>query len=539
MRKGCPLVSIFLYTGRLMISKPKHRSRSEFASLNVIVGVGGYAINALLALACRMVFTRFLSQDYLGLASLLTSYLSMLSLVELGIGGAIVYALYRPIAENDEEKIKTLIRFYRNIYFGIGGLIAAVGVASLPFLDVIVGDAGTVGGNLYLIYCIYLFNTASGYFFSYRGVIVIATQRSYITTGLSYLTSYLQNIVQAIVLIATSDFILYLAVQTFFTQLYNVLIFIISGRMFPFLKSRNVDSLPKDERNRLLRDVKALAISKFGGVLVGDTDYIVITFFKGLAVNGLVSNYTLVSGMVSSLMAQVFNSLTASVGNLCVSRDVKKQLETFESINLANFMLFGWFALLVCFTSTDLVVLFFGDSYKMPQEIPLIIALNFYMVGMQDAVWTFKAAKGLFRYGQYLLLLTALINLGLDLLLGYYMGVVGVLVASAIARGLTNTWYDPYAVYKYGFKTSPVRYLKKYLNYLLVIVFCGFVCGVLCSYVELGCIGNLVTKGLICTLVFSLVFFLCFRSTRSFKSLKPMFVSVLNAFWQRVKWSKK
>lgn len=116
------------------------KSRTEYSFLNIFAGVGGYFINTVMGFICRIIFTRCLSADYLGISGLFTNILTMLSLAELGIGSAIVYALYKPLAENDQSKIRALVQFYRKAYIVIGIVVAAIGLAMFPFLNFIVQD---------------------------------------------------------------------------------------------------------------------------------------------------------------------------------------------------------------------------------------------------------------------------------------------------------------------------------------------------------------------------------------------------------------
>ena len=164
----------------------RNRSRTEYSILNIITGLGGYATNTILGLICRMVFTRTLSAEYLGISGLFTNILTMLSLAELGIGSAIVYALYKPLAENNKEKIASLVQFYGKCYRIIGVIVATVGVALMPFLGLLIKEQPAIKESLYLIYAIYLFNTASTYFFSYRSSLIAAAQQNYIVTGINY-----------------------------------------------------------------------------------------------------------------------------------------------------------------------------------------------------------------------------------------------------------------------------------------------------------------------------------------------------------------
>ena len=171
----------------------KKLSRTEYSLLNMVTGIIGYGVNTVIGFVCRIVFVRMLSAEYLGISGLFTNILSMLSLAELGISSAITFALYKPIAEDDEEKISSIMRFYRMAYIFIGIAVAIVGLAILPFLDVIIKDAPDIKENIYLLYLLYLFNTVISYFFSYRQSLLTAMQRQYIVTGYNYIITILST----------------------------------------------------------------------------------------------------------------------------------------------------------------------------------------------------------------------------------------------------------------------------------------------------------------------------------------------------------
>ena len=151
----------------------KKKSRLEYSILNIFTGIWGYILNTILGFICRIVFVRCLSAEYLGISGLFTNILTMLSLAELGIGGAIVYALYRPLAEENKSKIATLVEFYGKAYRIIGIIIGIIGLSLIPFLKIIIRDIPDIKESVYLLYCIYLFNTVIKYFFIYRSSLII------------------------------------------------------------------------------------------------------------------------------------------------------------------------------------------------------------------------------------------------------------------------------------------------------------------------------------------------------------------------------
>lgn len=502
-------------------------SRTENSLLNIATGLGGYIINTLLGLVCRIVFTRTLAADYLGINGLFTNLLSMLSLAELGIGTAIVYALYKPLALDDKEKIASLVKFYGKCYRIIGIIVAVIGLCLLPFLDVLIRETPDIPENLNLIYLLYLFNTSSTYFFSYRSSLLTAAQQHYLVTGLSYIITIIQSIVQIVLLFLTHNYIIYLLIQSFGTLLFNFSISYVAKKRFPCIAAKNIQPLSANERHDLIRNVRALTITKVSGMIVNQTDSIIITYFSGLVTTGLSSNYTLLSNTLNTLLNQLFNGITASIGNHNAIETKEHKLQLFYSVNLANFWLFGWAAIGIFVVSNDLVSLLFGAEYVLSRSISFAIALNFYMVGMQSAIWTYGNTMGLFRQGRYLLLLTAAINLFCSIILGKIFGLFGILIATAISRALTNTWYDPYKVFKYGFFESPWIYFKRYLLYALLLAFTGSICYFICTLITLSTAVNVILKTIICTVVPNAVFLICFYKTEDFSHLKKLAVNAI------------
>lgn len=497
------------------------RSRTEYSLINIFTGIVGYIVNTLLGFVCRIVFVRMLSADYLGINGLFSNILTMFSLAELGISSAIIYALYKPIAEKNEKRIASLMKFYQTAYRIIGSTVAVAGLLMLPFLRFIINTPPAIKENIYLIYLLYLSNSVISYFFSYRASLLTAMQRNYVVVGYSYIITIVQSILQMTFLILTHEYLVYLLIQIVGSITYNIWISWKAGKDYPYIKdTKSITPLTKSEKKFLLKDVKALAIYKITGVLVNNTDNIVVTYFNGLVSVGLTSNYQLFSTTLNTLVQQTFNALTGSVGNLNATSDKEKRYSFFKALNLANFWLYGWGAIGIALVSGDLVSLFYGSDYLMPLEIPIILAVNFYMIGMQQAVYTYKNTLGLFKYGQYILIFTATINLLLDIILGKLLGVFGIYLATAIARVLTNTWYEPWAVYKHGLNVHPIQYFVRYIGFALVLAGTGLICWYLCSFIKYSIIVTVLLKIVICSIVPNGIFILVYRNTEEFQYLR-------------------
>lgn len=513
----------------------KIRSRTEYSLLNIIAGMGGYVMSVILSLFNRMIFTRCMAPAYLGISGLFSNILSVLSLAELGVSSAIVYALYKPLAENDEKKIAALVNLFGKAYRVIGLVIGLLGLTILPFLTKLVGVQPNIAEDVHLIYLVYLFNVASSYFFTYRCTLLVAAQKNYLVTGLNYLFLSIQEIVQAIFIFLQKDFMGYLLIQTVFSIGYYILISYIAVRQYPYIKSKNIPDLPESEKKRLFANIKDLMLYKISGVLVSGTDNIIITYFKGLTVTGLASNYTLLTNTLNSLLCQVFDGVTASVGNHNATENVNKQYEMYKFLNMINFWLFGWAALGIIFCSSDLVSLLFGSEYVLPINIPLILGIGFYLSGVTNVVGTYKHTLGLFHYGRFIQLFTALLNIVFSIFLGQIWGLFGILFATVIARVLTHLWYTPYVVYKYGFKRNPIDAFILYFKYLFILGVAICLCLIILPMISGALIIRIVIKMILCSIIVNCTFSVALAKTLEFSKLKQYFIVFIQIVFTKMR----
>ena len=494
-----------------------NNSRTLNTARNIGTGFVSQGILYLFGVVNRIVFIRCLSAEYLGVNGLFTNILSVLSLAELGIGTAIVFALYKPLADGNQKEISSLMHFYGKAYKAIGCIVAVVGLLLLPFMGIIIGDAPNINENLNAIYLLYLFNTSLSYFFSYKTSLLNADQKNYIITLYSTATTILQNIVQWIVLILTKNFILYLIVQSVFTLLYNILISWYVTKKYKFIDIYKDEKVNPQIKKKLFINIKALIVTKVSGILVNSTDNIIITALQGLVVTGINSNYVLLTSTLNSLLSVIFSGMTGSVGNANSSMDHESRYNLFKGINFLNFWLYGWSTIGFIILSNDIVSFLFGKQYVVDISIVIIMAVNYYTVGMQNAVWTFYNTLGLFRYGQYLGLITGLINIVFSIYFGKLWGLFGILLATFLSRMLTNLWYSPYALFKYGFQKNFLLYCKKYIAYIIILVFTLFINYCLTSFQLESLLVTLVLKLLISILVPNIIFGVIFFRTDEFR----------------------
>ena len=199
------------------------KSRTQNSLKNISTGIMVQIISIIANFVVRDIFIKYLNEEYLGISGLFTNILSVLSLVDLGFGSALVYSMYKPLAEKNNKKLQAIMNLYRRVYIYIGILVGIIGLAIIPFMDYIITDKPNIN-NLILIYIMYLLNSVSSYFIAYKRSILSADQKEYISSHYRYIFIMIRSIVQISVLTIFKSFILYLFVQIICTILENVVI---------------------------------------------------------------------------------------------------------------------------------------------------------------------------------------------------------------------------------------------------------------------------------------------------------------------------
>lgn len=482
----------------------------------------------------RTVFARVLSAEYLGLNGLFSNILSVLSLAELGVGSAIIYSMYKPLADKDEYKLQALMNFYKKIYTSIGLFILVIGVGLTPFLPVFIKEMPDIP-NIKTIYVLYVANSAFTYFFSYKRSFLIADQKKYIDSFYQYSFYLLRNVLQIILLLATRNFLLYLIIQIIVTFIQNATISIRTDRLYPFLKGKNVAVMDKEDTALIVKNTKALVMHKIGSVLVLGTDNLVISKFVGIIEVGLYSNYLLILTALNQAIGMVFQSLTSSIGNLGVTEEGNKNIAVFKAIDLIGYWTVSFAAISLAILFNPFINLWLGAQYLFPTSVVLLIVMNFYFSGRRQSVLTFKDALGLFWNDRYKPLFEAGINLIVSLVLVQFMGIEGVIIGTIVSTLTTCLTVEPHVLYKYGFKTSPRGYYQNYILHTGVTAIAGLVTWSACSVFSATTFGGFIGKLVVTAIIPNLIFLVVFWKTQEFQYLLGILRNLVNKKLKRSK----
>lgn len=493
-------------------------SRTTNAIKNIKYSMLGQILTLIANFVTRMVFVRVLGAEYLGLSGLFSNILSILSLAELGIGSAIVYSMYKPLSEKDENKLKALMNLYKYAYILIGILILIVGVSITPFLEFLIKDVPDIP-YIKLIYIMYVLNSGFSYFFSYKISFLIADQKKYIESLYHYSFYLLRNIIQIVVLLITKNFILYLGIQIVITLTENIILSKKVDKFYPFLKEKNNVRLEAKEKNTIFNNVKAMIFHKLGRVIVLGTDNLLISKFVGIVEVGVYSNYLLIINALKQVFNIIFQSMIASIGNLGATENKEKNRFIFSCIDLFGFWIYAFSSICLLILFNPFINLWLGEEYTFPFSVVLLIVISFYFTGRRKSVLTFRDALGLFWYDRHKPIFESVINLLVSIILAKLIGIQGIILGTIISTIATCFWIEPYVLFKNGFKASVRPYFTKYVIWTLFMIFVGIITWMITSlfsdYTLLGFIGKIIT----CVIVPNSLFLVIFWKNEEFQYL--------------------
>ncbi len=450
-------------------------SRTKNVIKNTGAGIGVRLLSILLNFVLKTVFIRVLGIQYTGVSSLFTDILTILSFAELGIGSAITYALYKPVAQNDKIQIAKLMNFYKKAYRYVALTVAVAGGALVPFLGFIVKDVPDIKESITLIYLLYLVNTIVSYLLIYKSSILVARQKKYVISVVQGTSNVLKLLVESVLIVIYHQFIVYLVIEIIFTIAQNYIIGRLSDWEYRIDKNNKTLVLEKAEKTKLFADIRALAMYQISGVVVDGADSVIISAFLETSLVGYISYYKLIFNQISRIVIQFFDAMNPSVGNLAVTDEADKQYKLFKNTNFAIFWLMcaACTGLAVCVN--PLIKLWLGEQFLLSENIVMVLTADFFVTNMIRVVAVFRTANGLFVNGKYRPVIMAILNIVLSVIMVKPLGIFGVLLATVVSRVVTQMWYDPWLIYSNIFSKrntdcSVMEYYASYIKYLLTII---------------------------------------------------------------------
>lgn len=479
---------------------------------NTIQGTFWGVINKVVALVfpfiVRTIIIKELGAEYSGINSLFTSLLQVLSLAELGFGSAMVYEMYKPIVENDKKTICALLKYYYKIYTVIGVVIAFCGIVITPLLPKMISGSIPADVNLYVLYYLYLLNTVISYFcFAYRASLLSAYQREADNAKIQMLSNSIMYILQIMVLLTAENYYFYILLLPIFTLIYNFLRYKYVKICYPDIKCDGEISL-KQQKN-IKKNISALFLHKIGGVTVNTIDNIVISAFLGLVILSNYNNYYYLISAITGIIMIIFNSMTAGLGNGLLISSLEKNKQDFYSIFFIN----GYIVCVctVCFFSVfqDFITIWIGKQYLFGNFTKNLFCIYFNIHCIRRTIIMYRDAAGMWEDNKWQPIVSAAINLTLNISLVQFVGVNGILISTIVSMLLIDIPWETITLLKKLFNDNINNYVKWLVLFSIVSIFSCILEQTLVSYIdEQNIFIKMLIEGTLAIVISNIVFFI-------------------------------
>lgn len=494
--------------------------KTERVKNSVFNGIANVLLNmsvAVISFVLRMYFIKSLGKQCLGLDGLFTNILSFLSLAELGFSTSISFSLYKPLAEKNSKKIGQLMTYFKKIYQKITVLVFVVGLCIIPFLK-LMAKGYTVSYNIYVIYILYLLNTALSYFISYITILIEADQKNYKLTGIRLSANIVVYGLQLVSLIVFKNFILYLGIQLVFRMIERIVIYYYVKKQYPDINLSSKEKLNITEKNKIKTNVKGVLFHKIGNYAVNGTDNILISSIINISATGVYYNYLSITSVISNTIGALINATGASFGNLNVTEDDKTKENVFDMINFVC-LLFSGIAFVGVFTVINpFIKAWFGAEYMLNIYYVIIICINMYLSSILMPVNTVKDSSGLYYIDRYVPIIQAIINLGVSIFLGRKIGMIGILLGTCISGVLTVNWSKPYVIYKKVFNSSAFKYYFKVFKNIVSVFIAVIIMTIIKNNTSINNEWiNIIILSLLSIIVYTIIYIIMNFNTKEFK----------------------
>ncbi len=502
----------------MKIERTKNTVRNIFAgSLNRI-------INFLLPFVSRTVILYILGTKYLGLSSLFSSILSFLSLTELGIGNALVFSMYKPIANNDTDTLRALLNTYRKLFRIIGIVVLCIGLSITPFLGNIIKDELPADINVYILYIIYLLNSVLSYWlFAYKNAILQAHQRNDVESNIASIVTPASYIVMLLSLFLTKNYYLYVIWLPIFTVVTNVVRAIYVNRHFPNLKPSG--SISKSLSKSITKKVAALIGTKLNTVVLNAADNLVMSAFLGLSIIAIYGNYHYIMTSITGFLGIAYSAMTAGLGNSLQTESTEKNYRDFNKLSFMNSWLVGFCTVCLVCLYQPFMEIWVGTELMFPMYVVLQISLYFYIYMIRKIPVVYKDAAGIWWEDRFRPYVCMIVNVVLNVFLVQRIGISGIIL-STVASLLISIPWENYTIFKYIFHCSSKSYYLKMFTYAFTMLIGGGITYWICS--QLGnSIAALLLRIPICIIVPNLIFCLFHFRRQEFKDSTEMAKRIL------------
>lgn len=501
-------------------------NKTRKAYRNATSGLINNIASILLPFALRTVLIMVLGEEYLGLSTLFRSMMQVLNLADIGLGSAIVYNMYKPLAEDDTDTVCALLNLYRKIYTVIGLTILTLGLCLIPFLDRFIKGEYPANINLTALYLLYLCDTVFSYLFiAHRVSLLDALQQSYIRERVHFIMNLWLSILKLVLLLVFKNYYLFVAFTPILSICSRCVSAYISCKRFPQYLCRG--KVSPEQKRSIVKRVSGLLIQRFGNTISSSLDSIVISSLLGLSVLAVYSNYYFIMYSVMTIVNVCIRATTAGLGNSIATNGVKKNYSLFQKLNLLNQWCIAWCVPCLMCLYQPFLRLWVGEALTAPISLAICLSTSFYVSQTRSVVSVFRDATGLWWADKWKPLVGCIVNLTLNLICVQLIGVEGVVLSTIFSYAFVEIPWETRVLFKTYFHQKARGYYLDMLKYAATTLTATLLAYSLCSLLPGNGILNLALRAVIAFAVSNGLFVLVWHKQRESKEVVNMVKTLL------------
>ena len=491
----------------------------ELAQKNIASGLLKLLVSIIMPFIIRTAMLYTLGKEYLGLNSLFTSILSVLNLAELGFSNAIIYSMYKPIAQGDNKKICALLSFYRKIYFAIGIIIFVCGIIITPFITYFINGLWPRDINIYILFLIYLINVCISYwFFAYKTALLNALKRVNIINFVQVFIYMLQYIIQLFILIFVKNYYCYIILTPISTIVINLVIARKASIEFPEYKCDG--TIAESDKKMIINNVKGILLYRISETTRNSLDTIVISSFIGLGMVAIYNNYYYIFTAVYGILVTINQGTQAIIGNNLVVKSRENNYLDMNKYHTGIMCLVSWFSVCLICMYQPFMHLWVGDEMKLSNINVILLGLYFYVLNMNNIRNLYFDGKGLWLSGRWTFILEIAGNLILNIVLGKYFGVSGVILATIVTIFIFSGICRTHILYSSYFLCSTKAFwliTGKNVFITMLSLLCTYI---VCQLVHIdNGILKIIYNMVVCLIIPNFVLYIFYRNNQMYKSI--------------------
>ena len=461
--------------------------------MNIKVGMLFYVLSLFLAFFSRKIFLDCLGAEFIGLTGMLMNIMSFLSVAELGIGTSIVYFLYKPLQEDNHEKINEAMSMLAYLYRCIGFVIGGLGIIISLFFPWWFSNLTTGLPLVYFAFFSFLASSVAGYIFNYKQLLVSANQKQYLVNAYFQTISIVQSLTQILLAWYYRNLWLWVIVGFVFTIIGIIVFNYRIKQLYPWLiinfkeGKANLKKYPE-----VLKKTRQIFVQRIKNFILYKSDEILVGMFVSVVQVAYFGNYTIITNKLNFLVNILSDGMNAGIGNLVAEGNEQNTMKVFWELTAIRFLIVGIVVFSLLLFLQPFVTCWFGQEYRLDDLIVYLLIFNIFIFLSRGVVEMYISAYGLFS-DVWTAWTELILNIGITLALAPFYGIAGILLGKITSVFFIAMFWKPYFLFHKGLHQKVSTYWRGMLPFYLILCTFIFITFIIKSYIIDSQVSNIPT----------------------------------------------